>query len=274
MNIPRQIQEHITSSGFLNYDSIYGRKTLKALFQCPENIYYLQYAILAKLSDINFVESTILDLNMNTNVNALYACLAGNIKGIVDVVDVFKYKLPAPEYLSATNPVEQLHYINSNYIVDTARMIIASPDMIMPTYYDYDTYTGATKCNLSQEFGPKAYADGTWHPETLFTDTIHNRNNPYWEPIEITFDPNTFERIPGHRYASPVYDDNDKWSRRKFPGVRHYKRHMDRSDYGLREGGNSDRRVQRPSGYNLQDLYNKPSYVDNSTKYKKMNYHL
>jgi len=259
MNIPAQLYSDVApDSNYLRFDSEHGKKDLRNLFRMPMNQKYLEYQLISGLTDKHNISKIMLKLNIYKNSETLSKLFSDNKKMIKQFVDVFSHKLPDPEYLSATNPVEQLSYINTQYLLESSRSIIMNPSIIVDGYYDIDPYNGWKKTSNIQEYGPSSYSDGYWHPENLFLDTPWNRNREYWKPLNITFSPNIPSKSPGHRYNSSVYGGGYRTDK-KFQRQNYNNRHYDYGDEGLAESGKGDRRTQYTRGYDMSDLINKPS---------------
>lgn len=91
------------------------------------------------------------------------------------------------EDYSTSSPVQQLHHLNKKFLLESSQNIIQSPGSVIAGYYDIDPDTGKTDLGEA-DFSARSYADGTWHPEDLFTNTARNRATSYWVPREISFD--------------------------------------------------------------------------------------
>lgn len=264
MNVPQEIIQ-----GMKDWRSPYNEKSLNVLFTCNINEFYIKKRIFNKLVNINYLSEILNEFNMPDNPKLLCEIFFKNKQQIMDCINIVKYKLPYTEDLISNNKLAQLHQVNGEYIEEMCRTIIGSPDIIFPKYYDYDQEMGILRNTSTKNFEPRMFTGGIYQPEMDFIDTPHNRKHAYWENVEVEFDPNSYSQMPGHRYASAVYSshagtlcDPEQRQTRKFPLGRHFKKHIDRSDFGLRESGQGDRRVQRPHGYNMSDLVNYPSYIN------------
>jgi len=333
--IPSEIKNSINpTSGYVKYNSKFGKKNLKGLFICPENIDYLVKELFTLITCEQYVSEA--NKNVDTYTDSVYhyddlhiqfkKCrnqLNAQIRELVE-----EWKLPYEDEKVLLNPVQQLHQENYSFLTTSAKTIIQNPHTLIHDIYMTDPYT---KKHDAPEwsYGAASYSDGTWHPEHLFTESKQNRANPYWQPLEVTFDTNPpdgpfhthhnmedryspgvepcnmLEKMmnnveddcingddlnypyttnshgditnytdgagPGNRYMYDHYGDytNCSKSRRGFSkggtfprwqySVNHrpYQRNIDE---GLSEGGNADRRIQRPSGYDMSALLSKSTY--------------
>lgn len=257
--IPGELYKQITKSGYFRNDSPYRNTPLKGLFLSPPNEKYLQDGVYRMVTNKEYV-----DMHGVGNKALILKGFRANealIKDSVrDLMDM--HVLPHSEDLFVASPVQQLNLVNRDFLVKTTRNMLSSPDMIIPDFYGINPETGADERETNWDYGASSYADGTWHPEHLFTNSERNRKNLYWVPEEINYDARPEATGLGHRYNSPVYARTPR-TRSQFPrwqysvDHRNYDRHNGES---LAEGGISDRRVQRPSGYNTANLRYKSTY--------------
>lgn len=157
---------------------------------------------------------------------------------------VISFALPHWEDFNTENPVRRLHIVNTTFLKQAAKAIADAP---------------VIKETAQWEYGDASWADGTWHPEQLFTNSERNRKSGYWSEWSLTpgtyFDASPEATGPGHRFNREVYGCH------QFPRWQDLRRQIDRDiDEDLREGGNSDRRTVRPSGYNMATLQTQPSW--------------
>jgi hypothetical protein len=157
----------------------------------------------------------------------------------------------------ATNsPVMQLHHLNKKFLLETSAVIIQSPNILIANYFDVNPDTGVEE-TAEWDFSARSYADGTWHPEDLFTNNKRNRENPHWVPMEITFDsnpPRSRER-PLHDQGFSPFSQNRATRKEDMKGLTYHHRegyesfknepggtqygdvltggNMDRGDYGI-----------------------------------------
>ena len=262
MFIPKEFKKDIlVDSNYLRAGSAHHRKDLRNLFRSPINQKYLEGVLVQLLTDYKYINRVAVNLGLGGSSLTLAGIFKQNESEVRQFVDVFTHKLPAPEYLSSTNPIEQLSYTNTQFITDTSRTLIMNPSLVQEDYYYVDQYSGYRKESLGQSYSPASYSTGYWDPLEDVKSRPENMRAGYWRPRNITFDPNLPNRGPGHRYNSDGY--NGYYGQRtdqKFSIKNINRRNYDRGDHGFREGGFSDRRVQQPSKYNMFDLMSKPSY--------------
>jgi hypothetical protein len=261
-------------SGYLNPKSPYASKNLKALFRTQENQNYLFETLFRLLTNEEYVrwqldQAEVSDVKMTAHqqpneARRLVAAFMKRKKFLQDNIEdlVEMTELPYKEDIVLINPIQQLHVLNKDFLVKTARDIIHCPDMLAPRYFATNPETGADESQIEYDFTSEAYADGTWHPEHLFTNSNRNRDNPYWIPREVNIYADDDSVGVGHRYYNKQYSKTQR-TRSQFPRWQYsmedrpYERCTEES---LREGGISDRFVQRNSGYNMAALVSKSTY--------------
>jgi hypothetical protein len=250
MLVPPELFPHISrhSGMFLTTSRYYG-KPLRALFRLPENRRFLYGKLLATLTPefiYPYAENPQVILQMvNAKKNDIWQLLPEMIESQV---------IPYFNDLLFVNPVIQLHELNKNFLRTSAITLTQDIHVLDADYFNRNPETRSVEY-AENDFGPNSYSDGTWHPEHLFTNTARNRANPYWTPLEVTYD-NEGTRGPGHRYNDP-----DIYSGNKFPHWQAFKSYVDyKNTETLREGGHSDRRTQTPYGYDMSRLRAKSSY--------------
>ena len=121
------------------------------------------------------------------------------------------------------SPIEELHKLNKHIIINTAKQIVEEPNMLNE---NYDKEWGLMPRG-NWEYTEYSFRGDTWHPEDLFMESGANRNNAYWKPLEVRFNPS--ENKWRNTYG---YDFNPNEI---------YKRH-----YDTIENNTEDRRVQVP----------------------------
>ncbi len=203
--LPKEIKQDVNPlSGYINSDSRFYKKSTKGLFMSKENIRYLEVETLSMLTFFPYVESVLLKSKETYSGNRAEVSryikeFDKNDSRVYTFVQatVFDHKLPYPEESLHKNPIILLHNINRDFIFDTSRNLILSPDCIIHDFYDTDPLTGqnyfkngggAGLGNGDWDYGVASYSDGTWHPEHLFTECRANRGITYWTPGEVTFD--------------------------------------------------------------------------------------
>jgi hypothetical protein len=224
--VPPEMAKSInSSSGFLVRSSSFGGKNLKGLFYTIENRKYLVDQLYSLLTNRDFVQDTISSIEKTLENDTLRTKAKQSVALIklftpikpilVDRIQVLieAWKLPNREDHAIHNPILELSLVNQEFLVTTAKTIIQSPDCIVTDYYDIDPNT--LKVDAPEwDYGAASWADGTWHPEHLFTQSKRNRANVYWVPMNVTFDTNP-----------PVGDDWKKYGDRPtafHPRAQHY----------------------------------------------------
>lgn len=300
--IPAEFKSQINSlSGYISHNSPFSKKTSKGLFLSAENESFLSDELYKLLNNDNFVNSVYDNLDASTVMTNPVGMFADKRKELKTAISdyIWNYKLPYREEVAVKNPVIELHLINKKFLINTSETFIKSPQMLIHDIYDYDPET-KTKMVGNYSYGSASYADGTWHPEHLFTENGSNRNTPYWTPRSVTFDSNPpggpFSRKttlrnrnnehltdyepdpdypflergqkyaagsgPGNQYMYDSYGDNGFSGGGLFPRWQYSMndRPYDRSSEGLREGGAGDRRTQSTRGYDMSALLSKSTY--------------
>ena len=198
--VPKEMIKDINpNSGFINSKSKFGKKNLKGLFYTPENREYLIDQLYSLLTNKDFILDTIQSIDATLEHDTLRTgakqsidlvrAFTGKRPVIADRIQVLieAWKLPYREDHAIRNPVLELGLVNQEFLTTTAATLIQSPDSIVNDYYDRDPNTGQIDAP-EWEYGAASWADGTWHPEHLFTESKRNRANVYWVPVNITFD--------------------------------------------------------------------------------------
>lgn len=346
--VPPQFVKDINRfSGFISISSKYGNKSTKGLFLTVENKNYLineLYKLLCNREYVSHIVSGLdhyTEIEQNTDLHKRFVKCRKQLEIMIPDI-IVDWMLPYREDKAIKNPIQELSLINKDFLDTTARTLIQNPESVIPDFYEYDPQT---EIHHKEEwgYGASSYSDGTWHPEHLFTESERNRQNPYWIPVEVSFDTNppgspfhprndhynlrsrnagckqpdqretfianptttswddlnridqlhpNFQDIPslidyleepdypifnngkanlpyapgpgpGNRYAYDFYGDKGFSSGGTFPRWQYSMNHRyydrDNSD-GLREGGRSERRIQRPNGYDMSALTSKSSY--------------
>ncbi len=91
--------------------------------------------------------------------------------------------------------IQDLHKLNKKIILETAIQIVDEPNMINE---NYDKDLGImTRGNY--EYTDYSFRGGVWHPEDLFLESEENRNNSYWQPLDVRYDPRNgkFKKLYG-----------------------------------------------------------------------------
>jgi hypothetical protein len=311
--IPKEIRQDINShSGYISVSSKFGQKNLKGLFYTDENQSYLVKELSILLTNEAYVKDTAESLHIKTQpplFKPYLNDLATRIRVLMEA-----WPLPHREDTLPGNPVMALSNLNKDFIINTSKTLIMSPDSLILNYYDKDPTYGNVDAP-EYDYGAASYSDGTWHPEHLFKQSKGNRANPYWKPLTVSFDTNpppakrgaAFHARNPNRYPIPenfdsgpddllngsypyhgkdiisttYHSETDKYAPGPGPGNKYRYDHWGDGGFttggtfprwqtsvnnrqyqrdnqeSLREGGLSDRRVQRPSGYDMSTLLSK-----------------
>lgn len=286
--IPEEFRKSINKySGYLSTESKYRNKNLKGLFRTVENQKYLVQGLFNLITHPDYVEknlplptedyrdyegygirtgynndgeSSIVPNKVNHLISAFKTkkkFLEDNIEDLIEMTEI-----PYKEDIIVSNPIQQLHILNKSFLLKTSKNIVQNPEMLVPRFNAINPETGADESNIEWDYTSESYADGVWKPEHLFTNSNRNRDNPYWIPLEVNYYANSDSTGPGHRYYSKQYSTTQR-TRSQFPrwqssvDDRPQEREANES---LREGGISDRRVQRNRGYNMTALVSKSTY--------------
>lgn len=213
--VPQEIIKTINPhSGFISISSKYGGKNVRGLFLLHENRVFIANQLYKMLTNERFVRDqvesmqaaqsssfSLLDRDKSDTSNHT---LIGQ-RRVKQLVQMFRgtqavifprvrvliegWPLPYREDSTVKNPVQQLSLINQEFLLTTARSIVQTPDCLVAGYFDTDPDTQKRDAP-EWEYGAASYADGTWHPEHLFTQSDRNRENPYWIPDLVPFDTN------------------------------------------------------------------------------------
>ena len=213
-------------SGFLKHGTEFADKNVKGLFMTPENQKYLGRQLFlftthpARIEDILNVGLSKGNPRINTQGSGMtsgtfvdgkfspadnYAPEAVRLSRelkkhkikIEDIVPHFTYNYGSKFYtndfhdedFTTNSPIQQLHHLNKKFLLETSQTIIQSPNIVIADYFDINPDTGE-KDYGDYDYSARSYSDGTWKPEDLFLNNASNRANPYWIPIEVTFDSN------------------------------------------------------------------------------------
>lgn len=274
-------------SGYINPKSVYSKKNLKGLFRGVENQRYLSNNLFKLITNEKHVSFNLaepitdyrdyqdagirtgynntgapgaISKKVQTLVNAFSKTKTFLDNSIEDLIEMTE--LPYPEDVVVINPIQQLHHVNRDFLLKTSKNIIQCPTMLVPRFFSINPETGEDESKIEYDYTSESYSDGVWKPEDLFLNSNRNRGNPYWEPVEVNYYANPDSKGPGHRYNSKQYSAT-KRTRSQFPRWQYSvedKPIERRSGESLREGGNSDRRVQRNRGYNMSNLVSKSTY--------------
>jgi len=276
-------------SGYLSQKSKYKNKNLKGLFRTIENQRYLIGGLYNLITHPVYVQRNLPlptedygdyegygirtgfnndgspqnELTLNKTHLLISAFkkkkkfLEDNMEELIEMTDI-----PYKEDIVVSNPVQQLHLLNKDFLLKTSKNIIQNPEMLVPRFTAINPETGADESNIEYDYTCESYADGVWRPESLFMNSKRNRDSPAWIPLETNYYSNDDSSGPGHRYYSKQYATTQR-TKSQFPRWQYsvddtpLEREVNES---LREGGISDRRVQRNRGYNMSALVSKSTY--------------
>ena len=316
--IPPEMARHINKySGLFNSNSQYAKFTLKRLFHSDENLRYLAHNLHRLIINQTYIKMTLESVTSNENTDmggnlseqpfdypiaSTKDCLFGNMdkKMIMQktnaLMDAFsdprsrKYlfdniqemvevqPLPHMEDLLVSNTIQQLHSLNREFMMKSARNIIMSPEMIVAGFNSWNLETGENEADIEYDYNYESWGHGVWKPEDLFMNSKRNKRNPQWSPLQVSVYSDPDSKGAGHRYYTSTgptkYADNKipqkqnlyaatQRTRSQFP---RWQRPSENENYerrvgeSLREGGMSDRRVQRNHGYNMVNLISKSTY--------------
>ena len=211
-------------SGFLNSKSQWSGKGLKGLWRAPPNVKYLTEQIYELVSHPQFVQDHSDvdngDMGLNFTEDAVKRGISRptfheqrriRMKGNADkpsrvsyeIAKQFKekkadfadfvpsmieeYKLPFAEDLKTTNPIMELHYVNLDFLVTSAEMLIQNPTALVQKMRHWNDDVGEYQEGRDYDYSAESWNDGTWHPEHLFTKSKSNEKAGYWSPVEVDF---------------------------------------------------------------------------------------
>lgn len=191
--IPPEFSRKINpSSGFLSPKYAYSKKNAKGLFMSPPNIEFLGLQTFNLVTTpkftVKYTKSTSEAVMISARFKPHKHTIAKLTKKIVfqHAADYRDNKFHS-ENFTVSNPIQQLQQINKNFLLDWAKNIVESPNIIIHDFYNVNPDTGSLEF-AEHDYSASSYSDGTWHPEHLFTESSRNRENPYWIPMEVSFD--------------------------------------------------------------------------------------
>lgn len=249
LRIPEYFRKNINP--YSNYLDIYPKRDVKGLFYTTENRIYLARELYALITNESYVRQNMPDPEQRDidtpGPDSLYGSSAEpysfidkfNNDGYLDkaglIVRAFRtrrdmidrvmqslievYQMPFQEDWAILNPVQQLHWVNTDFLVKASRNIIQDPENLTPGISAINPDTGKFEGNLEYQYTAESYSDGTWHPEHLFTLSQRNRNNPYWVPLEVNYHSDPNAKGPGHRYNDILYN----WGTRRYYESKYWK---------------------------------------------------
>lgn len=285
--IPPEIARNINKySGHIFPKSKFGNKNLKGLFNTKENIEYLFRGLFRLITNFTYVQKNLplptqdyrdyqgygirtgfgnSDNSMiKQTVRRTIAAFVAKKDFLKDSMNDLMDMMPMPykEDIVVTNPIQQLHNLNKEFLLKTSKNFIQSPQILDPNFYSVNPETNLDESKIEWDYNAESYSDGTWHPEHLFTNSQRNKKNVYWSPIEVNYYSNPGSKGLGHRYYSDKYSATTR-TRSQFP---RWQYSVDDSPFDrdnketLREGGSSDRRTQRNRGYDMSNLVSRSTY--------------
>lgn len=213
--IPKEFKAQINEySGYLDTDSVQGEREIKGLFLSPENTAYLRTAIVTLLSRPQFIADNSGHFTggerdgppmynnkiepKHVQLSKLFSEHSGELKFVLPNL-MAQNQLPKDEDLVNANPIQQLHYINRDFLLQTARTIVLSPDILVGNYNYVNHDTGKEEF-VEYDYSAASYADGVWRPEHLFTESTRNRQNPYWTLSRVEFSDTPEATGPGNKW--------------------------------------------------------------------------
>lgn len=99
-----------------------------------------------------------------------------------------EYVLPYMEDQKTKNPIMELHYVNLDFLVTHAEMLVQNPTTIVDNFRNWNDDRGAYDEDIPDyEYSAESWNDGTWHPEHLFTNSEANKRAGYWKSEEVEF---------------------------------------------------------------------------------------
>lgn len=237
LKIPPEFKQSINI--YSNYlTGSYAGRNVKGLFYTIENKQFLANELFNLLTDELFIRQNLPQLDQRdiqtqdyNNPEAVSRFNSESaFNGAATLVRAFRtrrdlvnrmiqslievYQMPFPEDWAILNPVQQLHWINADFLIRAARNIVQDPGNFVPELRNINPDTGAFEGNLEYQYTAESYNDGTWHPEHLFTLSNRNRANPYWKPLEVNYHSDPNAKGPGHRYNDILYN----WGTRSYYG--------------------------------------------------------
>jgi len=140
---------------------------------------------------------------------------------------------------------ELLRKDNRDFVIGIVKSVLESPDSLFEDFYEFNDETGEHEF---KEYGysSASYSDGTWHPEHLFTESLHNKQVSYHQDLNVTTSSDPAATGIGHRYRRNAYEFKGQFPHWQYSvNTRPYAK----TDEGLRAGGLSDRRTNRNWAY-------------------------
>jgi hypothetical protein len=236
--VPPEFKKQVDRvSNYIDTDAIQGEREIKGLFRSPENVKYMQKSIPTILRVPQFVadNSIVQGIGSTESLEAMIYTAEVQPKHI-QLIQMFakeKYQLTRviPELMEAytqpyafpydedwinSNPIQQLHFINRKFILETSRLIIQSPEIVIGGFENINQDTGEVEIG-EYDYTAASYSDGVWKPEHLFTQSTRNRANPYWVLRRVEFSDTPDARGPGNKWKQfgdssdtrNLYDDID-----------------------------------------------------------------
>jgi len=227
--VPKEFLEQVNVfSGYLAVNATQGERELKGLFRDPANEKYVSKYILRLLVTPQFIADNTNSLKngqrdgpemYNNKITPRAVQLAklfsengGELVAVIPQL-MAQHHMPYNEDIVNNNPIQQLHYVNKKFMLETARTVAQSPEIVIPNYEFFNHETGKIEMK-EYDYGPSSYADGVWRPEELFTQSTRNRENPYWvlERVEFSDAPeavgagNKWKDFAGRQDPRDLYD--------------------------------------------------------------------
>lgn len=205
--VPPEIKRDLTANGVLRIDSKYRPYNLKGLIYSDINNVYCTKQIWGMLNNEEVVSqylpnaatwmSLIRRMPYNEfakKISTISPFINGNTTGFQKSARSIYIDEKAP------NLVMGLHQWNVEYIRNSVDTYLYAPNTLFEDYYNYNEF-GQFDKTMRADFDNGSFMDGTWHPESIFTNTAKNRANPYWVPIKGDL----YERGLGTSYLRDSY---------------------------------------------------------------------
>jgi hypothetical protein len=229
LTIPAEFAAKINPYSGRLHGCDWAAKSAKGLFYSSINTKYLQLILPALCINKSFIAETLLNIeetaapaelgadqwrnagradtamsrvNLGPKIEAIVTGLTKYKDMVVAVVPELmgEFQMPFKEETFTANPIMMLHKMNGDFITSAARTLVSNPDSIIPDFLYHNSESGNDESSIEYDYTHASYADGTWHPEHLFTNSSRNKSNPYWIPLETNFISEPGEEGLGHSF--------------------------------------------------------------------------
>jgi len=254
MLVPQEFLQHTNPySGWIEPGTPHASHSPYSLFVQSINKKYLAIEMYKLLTSTEFVSSRGGDESLVDQFRSIRRHIP---QQVAEAVEAFQFNLPPRSDHLLNNPVRQLDRLNRQFLMEISKLWIHNYMDVSPVlfnrFHNVSPESGLPQDDKYSQYTAKSYEDGTWHPEELFLNHPLATDNSWKLQKTYTEDP---RRRWGRDHGGVRF-----WVRTVHN--RHYDR--DNSD-GLRDGGDSDRRVQVPHGYgkDMDDLaYHNSKFAD------------